>query len=145
MRAFSADGLDNMHIPRAVEGIPTLLHLSLFLFFGGLVIFLFHIDREVFSSVVWWIGLFSMVYVSITVLPLIRHDSPYYAPLSTPAWFLYASIPYVTFKTLYLITAICYYGNPWTWTLARWAWERWNQTWARWRDLSPSEKRVDLS
>ncbi|KAN0116055.1 hypothetical protein V8E52_006361, partial [Russula decolorans] len=41
MRAFFADGLDNMHVPWAVEGLPTLLHLSLFLFFGGLVIFLF--------------------------------------------------------------------------------------------------------
>ena len=109
MRAVFADGLDKMHIPWAVEGLPTLLHLSLFLFFGGLVIFLFHVDREVFGSVVWWIGLFSMVYVSITLLPLIRHDSPYYAPLSTPAWFLYASIPYGTFKILYLITTTLFF------------------------------------
>jgi hypothetical protein len=39
MRAFFADGVDKMHIPWAVEGLPTLLHLSLFLFFGGLAIF----------------------------------------------------------------------------------------------------------
>ncbi|KAF8494150.1 hypothetical protein F5888DRAFT_1805738 [Russula emetica] len=109
MRAFFADGLDEMHVPWAVEGLPTLLHLSLFLFFGGLVIFLFHVDREVFGPVVWWIGLFSMVYVSITLLPLIRRDSLYYAPLSTPAWFLYAGIPYVTFKILLSITKARYY------------------------------------
>ncbi|KAF8471368.1 hypothetical protein DFH94DRAFT_612612, partial [Russula ochroleuca] len=48
MRAFFADGVDKMHIPWAVEGLPTLLHLSLFLFFGGLVIFLFNIDHTVF-------------------------------------------------------------------------------------------------
>ena len=104
MREFFADGLDEMHVPWAVEGLPTLLHLSLFLFFAGLVIFLFHVDREVFGLVVWWIGLFSMVYVSITLLPLIRHDSPYHAPLSTPAWFLYAGIPYLTFKILASVT-----------------------------------------
>jgi hypothetical protein len=100
MRAFFANGVDKMHIPWAVEGLPTLLHLSLFLFFGGLVIFLFNVDQEVFTCVVWWIGLFSMVYGLITLLPLIRQDSPYYAPLSIPAWFLYASIQYVTFKVL---------------------------------------------
>ncbi|KAF8475257.1 hypothetical protein DFH94DRAFT_603116, partial [Russula ochroleuca] len=41
IRAFFADGVDKMHMPWAVEGLPALLHLSLFLFFGGLVIFLF--------------------------------------------------------------------------------------------------------
>ncbi|KAH9987584.1 hypothetical protein BJV77DRAFT_927043, partial [Russula vinacea] len=82
MRAFFANGVDKMHIPWAVEGLPTLLHLSMFLFLGGLVIFLFHIDHAVFSSVMWWIGLFSIVYGLITVLPIVRHDSPYYAPLS---------------------------------------------------------------
>jgi hypothetical protein len=100
MRAFFADGVDKMHIPWAVEGLPTLLHLSLFLFFGGLVIFLFNIDQEVFTGVVWWIGLFSTVYGLITLLPLIRHNSPYYAPLSTPVWFLYASVQYLAFKAL---------------------------------------------
>ena len=44
-----------------------------------------------------------MVYGLITLLPLIRQDSPYYTPLSKPAWFLYASIPYVTFKVLAFI------------------------------------------
>jgi Family of unknown function (DUF6535) len=100
MRAFFANGADKMHIPWAVEGLPTLLHLSLFLFFGGLMIFLFNVDQEVFTYVVLWIGLFSMVYGLITLLPLIRQDSPYYTPLSIPAWFTYASIQYVTFKVL---------------------------------------------
>jgi hypothetical protein len=101
MRAFFANGVDKMHIPWAVEGLPTLLHLSLFLFLGGLVIFLFNVDHAVFSSVMWWIGLFSIVYGLITVLPIFRHDSPYYAPLSRPAWFLYAGMNYVPFKVLH--------------------------------------------
>ena len=97
MRAFFANGVEEMHIPWAVEGLPALLHLSLFLFFGGLAIFLFNIDHEVFICVVWWIGLFSVVYVSVTMLPLIRHDSPYFTPLSIPAWIPYAIIHYATF------------------------------------------------
>ena len=99
-RAFFANGVEKMHTPWAVEGLPALLHLSLFLFFGGLAIFLFNVDHEVFICVVSWIGLFSAVYVLITMLPLIRLDSPYYTPLSIPAWFPYATIHYATFAFL---------------------------------------------
>ena len=104
MHAFFADGVDKMHILWAVEGLPMLLHLALFLFLGGLVIFLFNVDQEVFRFVVWWIGLFTLVYGLITLLPFIRHNSPFYGPLSLLAWFLYASIPYVTFTVLSFIS-----------------------------------------
>jgi hypothetical protein len=146
MRAFFADGLDEMHVPWAVEGLPTLLHLSLFLFFGGLVIFLFHIDHEVFGSVIWLIVLFSMLYVSITLLPLIRHDSPYCAPLSTPAWFLYSGIPYATFKILFEIITTCYESIPSSWTWAQWAqtWDRFNSISGHWENLSDRYRRSML-
>ena len=100
MRAYFAEGADKMHIPWAVEGLPMLLHLSVFLFLGGLVIFLFNVDHSVFNSVIWWTGAFSMVYVLITVMPIVRHNSPYYAPLSQPAWYLYTGMKYVIFKVL---------------------------------------------
>ena len=100
MRAYFANGVDKIHILGVVEGLPSLLHLSLSLFLVGLVIFLYNVNQEVFSCVFGWIGLFSIVYGLITLLPLIRQDSPYYTPLSMPAWLLYTSIPYVTFKVL---------------------------------------------
>ena len=103
MRAYFVNGVDKMRIPLAVEGLPTLLHLSLFLFFVGLSIFLFNVHQEVFIFVVSWIGFFSTVYGLITLLPLIRHDSPYNTPLSTPAWFLYARILDITLKVLTFI------------------------------------------
>ena len=102
MREFFANGVDKMHVPWAVEGLPTLLHLSLFLFFGGLGIFLFNVDQEVFTFVVSWIGIFSVVYGLVTLLPLIQHDSPYNTPLSLPTWFLCTRIPHVT---VHLLTA----------------------------------------
>jgi hypothetical protein len=107
MRAFFAGGIDKMHISWAVEGLPMLLHLSLFLFFGGLAIFLFDVDREVFGYVICWIGLFLMVYGMITLLPLIREDSPYNSPLSGPAWLLHATVTYVTLKILFFIILVC--------------------------------------
>jgi hypothetical protein len=103
MRAFFANGLEKTHIAWVVEGLPTLVHLSLFLFFAGLAIFLFNINHEVFISVVWWIALFSIVYGLITVMPIVRHDSPFFSPLSLSAWFLYASISYLSFKALFSI------------------------------------------
>jgi hypothetical protein len=119
MRAFFAGSVDKMHIPLAVEGLPTLLHLSLFLFFGGLATFLFDVDREVFIYVVWWIGLFSLVYGMITLLPIVRHDSTYYSPLSTPTWMLYTGIAFITFKILASITYRLRWGSHWIWKLYR--------------------------
>jgi hypothetical protein len=98
MHAFFAEGADKMHISWAVEVLPTMLHVSVFLFFGGLVVFLINLDHQVFSSVVWWIGLFTILYGSITLMPIVRHDSPYCAPLSRFAWFLYASTRHVYIK-----------------------------------------------
>ena len=91
-----------MHVPWAVEGLPTLLHLSLFLFFGGLAIFLFNVDQEVFTCVLLWIVFFSIVYGLVTLLPLIRHDSPYNTPLSITARFFYARIRFLYFRIQYM-------------------------------------------
>ena len=113
MRAFFAEGVDKMHIRWAVEVLPTLQHLSLFLFFGELVIYLFNMDQEVFLCVVWWIGLFSTAYGLITLLPLIRHNSPYNSPLSQPTWFLYSSVKYVTVTVVSFIASWC--GSRQTW------------------------------
>ena len=112
MRAFFAEGVDRMRISWAVEGLPMLLHLSLFLFFWGLAIFLFKMDHEVFSYVISWIGLFFLVYGFITLLPIFRHDSPYHSPLSTPAWFLYSSIHHATFKIFAFINRRDF-RSPW--------------------------------
>ena len=109
MRAFFADGVDKLHIPWAVEGLPALLHLSLFLFFSGVLIFLFNINHTVFLWVIWSVGVSLMMYGWITVLPIFRHDSPYYAPLSGSVWFLYTSIPYALFKVLaYFASMDCF-------------------------------------
>jgi hypothetical protein len=74
MRTFFADGVDSMHIPWAVEGLLTLLHLSL-------------------SPLLWRTGHFS-----VTSRSRSRHDRPYNSPLSATAWFLCTSIQYVSFK-----------------------------------------------
>jgi Family of unknown function (DUF6535) len=110
IRAFFANGIDKLHFPLAVEALPTLLHVSLFLFFSGLLVFLFNINHTVFSFVVWWVGLSGGVYGCITLMPIFRHDSPYYAPLSLSAWFLYSGVSYGVFRVLVFITSSDYFS-----------------------------------
>lgn len=100
IRAFFANGVDKLHFPWVVEALPILLHLSLSLFLAGLLIFLFNVNHNVFNAVVGWVALFVGVYACITFMPIFRHDSPFYAPLSSTAWFLYAGTLYAVFGIL---------------------------------------------
>ena len=98
VRAFFANGVHELHVPWAVEALPALVHLSLFLFFVGLLIYLFNIHHAVFSAVLSWVALLSLAYGCITLMPIFRKDSPYYAPLSSTAWFLYYSALYAVLE-----------------------------------------------
>jgi len=100
IRAFFSEGVEKLHLPRAVEALPTLLHLSLFLFFAGLLVFLSNIHHTVFTAAAWWIGLCVAMYTCITFLPIFRHDSPYYAPLSDSAWYFVSGTLFLFFRTL---------------------------------------------
>ncbi|KAN0140519.1 hypothetical protein V8E53_001728 [Lactarius tabidus] len=86
IRAFFAEGVEKCLLPWTVETLPTLLHLSLFLFFAGLVVFLCNVNFTIFKLVLSWVGLCTTLYGCITCMPIIRHDSPYRTPLSLPAW-----------------------------------------------------------
>jgi hypothetical protein len=97
-RAFFAKGVEKFHVPWAVDALPTLVHLALFIFLAGLLIYLSNIHHTVFSVVVCWVALLSTVYGFITFMPVIRCDSPYYSPLSLPVRYLYAAISYIVLK-----------------------------------------------
>ena len=82
IRAFYRHGVEKLHIPLAIELLPALLHISLFLFFAGLSVFLFGVHRTIFKVVTAWIALCGFVYGFLTLLPTIYKSSPYSAPLS---------------------------------------------------------------
>ena len=100
IRAFFSEGVDKCLLPWAVEILPTLLHISLFLFFAGLVVFLCHVNLTIFKLVFSWVGLCTALYGSITCMPIFRHDSPYYTPLSSPAWHIINGIPFLVYRFL---------------------------------------------
>ncbi len=72
-----------------------LLHISLFLFFAGLVIFLRSVDLSIFKLVLSWVGVCTALYGCITIMPIFQHDSPYYTPLSLLAWHIGTTTLYI--------------------------------------------------
>jgi hypothetical protein len=111
IRAFFSEGVDKLHLPWAVETLPFLIHLSLFLFFAGLLVFLLNVNHTVFSVAVWWVGLCTATYISITFMPLFRRDSPYYAPLSSLTWFLITGLLTLLCQFLSWLSRFAYFGR----------------------------------
>ena len=106
IRAFFSEGVDKRLLPWAVDALPTLLHVSLFLFFAGLVVFLCSVNLTIFKLVLSWVGLCTALYGFITCMPIIRHDSPYYTPLSLPTWHIVTGILFFTYRFLRWFTSV---------------------------------------
>jgi Family of unknown function (DUF6535) len=100
IRAFFVHGVEKLGFTRVVEAIPALIYLSLFLFFAGLLIYLFNVNHTVFCAVAWSVAASAATYLLITFMPILWLDSPYYAPLSSLAFRVHAGIFGPTFLIL---------------------------------------------
>ena len=110
IRAFLSEGVEKLLLPWTVETLPALLHISLFLFFAGLVVFLSNANLTIFKLVLSWVGFCTALYGCITVMPLFRRDSPYHTPLSLPAWHIVTGIPFLTFRALRKLALLKYFS-----------------------------------
>jgi len=84
--AYLYQGLQKFGMATVVEAIPLLLHISLLLFFAGLVEFY----RPV-NSIISYLALATLavcvgLYTLTTFLPIFYHDCPYRTPLSNVWW-----------------------------------------------------------
>jgi hypothetical protein len=86
IRAYIFEGINRFGMARAVATMPTLLHISVFLFFAGLVEFLFPIYATVAYTTFGSIMAFALAYTTLTVLPNIYLNCPYGTPLSGFTW-----------------------------------------------------------
>ncbi|KAF7343206.1 hypothetical protein MVEN_01751800 [Mycena venus] len=82
-------GMQRFGMHTIVGFIPLLLHVSLLLFFAGLVAFLRPINQVMVIVAALMLGLISTIYLCLTILPIISSDAPYRTPLSNVAWGLY--------------------------------------------------------
>ncbi|KAF8493452.1 hypothetical protein F5888DRAFT_827731 [Russula emetica] len=89
-------GMKKYRMHLAVETAPTLLHLSVFLFFIGLVVFFFTIFKMVAVVILISVGVFGLAYFALTILPCLDHSCPYRTPMSSLWWYLWhTSLSYV--------------------------------------------------
>jgi len=118
-RAFFSGAVNGFPVILAVEWLRVMIHISLFLFFAGLTIFLLNTNITVFGIVVWWMALSAIAYMCITCLPIFHPNTPCYTPLSLIIGFLYTGVPYLVFKTLsslfvtnqYFEESMCHYHH----------------------------------
>jgi hypothetical protein len=73
------------------------LHLSLFLFMAGVLIYFFEINNAVFYGLVWWIPIIIIPYAFLTVAPIFYPDMLWYTPFSPLALYAYLGFPYALF------------------------------------------------
>ena len=87
IRTFLFEGIKRFHVRWVVENISLLLHAAIFLFFAGLVEFLFAINDEVARVVVAVIGFFAALYFILTSLPVLSPQCPFWTPLTAVLWY----------------------------------------------------------
>ncbi|KAF8055853.1 hypothetical protein FPV67DRAFT_1787973 [Lyophyllum atratum] len=86
MRAFLFEGSEKWKMDAIVEYIPILLHVSLFLFFAGLCIFLLPISIPVAGVVIGVVVCCLTFYGFATLSPFVDLSAPYETPLSGILW-----------------------------------------------------------
>jgi hypothetical protein len=107
LRSFFAGGVVKMRVSWAVESLSVLVHLSLFLFFSGLIIFLHNVNQNVCLSVIWCVGIFLTVYGCFTIMPMFLPESPYNTPLTLPAVVIVCITGYIVCTTLICALYYC--------------------------------------
>ncbi|KAI0316333.1 hypothetical protein OF83DRAFT_1084329 [Amylostereum chailletii] len=91
LRAFLFAGVKRFRLPTVTSALPFLLHISVFLFFSGIVEFLWPINRALSIFTLAIVGIVGSIYAILTILPLFILDCPYHTPL-TPAVWPFASV-----------------------------------------------------
>ena len=130
VRSFFAEGVNKHHLSTVVEALPTLIHLSVSLFFAGLAVFQWNVNLTIFKVVLSWIGIYTALYGSITLIPIFQHNSPYYSPLTPlarPVVFVIVFVFGFFYYCLYLLVSLCslccqhccgqahIFGHPYSW------------------------------
>ncbi|KAG5639543.1 hypothetical protein H0H81_012214 [Sphagnurus paluster] len=84
--AYLYQGLEKFKMAALVEAIPMLLHISLLLFFAGLVQFLRPVNMVLSYLTLAILIICLMLYALATIIPVFRRDCPYQTPLSGMWW-----------------------------------------------------------
>ncbi|KAJ7916319.1 hypothetical protein B0H13DRAFT_371963 [Mycena leptocephala] len=84
--SYLYSGLKRFRMHAIVDLIPLLLHMSLLLFFAGLVVFLYPINWAMMLIAASLLSIVSSVYAALTIMPLLIANCPCRTPLSGVLW-----------------------------------------------------------
>ncbi|KAN0130539.1 hypothetical protein V8E53_011625, partial [Lactarius tabidus] len=88
IREYFYQGARKFGLFGLAELLPSLLIISVLLFFAGLVVFAFLGNHTVAKFTLAIVGFCFLSYISFTLMPLVFHDCPYWTPLTTVLWFV---------------------------------------------------------
>ncbi|KAI0309707.1 hypothetical protein OF83DRAFT_1273023, partial [Amylostereum chailletii] len=88
IRIFLYNGIESSGVKAVAAAIPTLLHIAVFLFVGGMYDFLISSNRVVAFLSIGALCVFVGTYLALSVIPLGDLSSPYQTPLSSALWAL---------------------------------------------------------
>ncbi|KAJ7595309.1 hypothetical protein C8J56DRAFT_922079 [Mycena floridula] len=105
VRQYLYQGIVRFRMLEVVEAIPFLLHISLFLFFAGLCVYLYPINRIIGALCIFIFLVCLILYLIPSLTPIIERSCPYRTPLTTIFWRLLQSLPdslgrYEAFKSI---------------------------------------------
>ncbi|KAH9054978.1 hypothetical protein EDB87DRAFT_1688618 [Lactarius vividus] len=101
IREYFSRGARRFRIIGLVEALPFLILISVVLFFAGLVVFAFLVNHIVAYITLGIVGFCFLSYITLTLMPLIFHDCPYYTPFTSLLWYSAQIIPFFFFSVLY--------------------------------------------
>ena len=92
IRQYLHEGSDGWYMPIVAEAVPGILHVSVFLFFVGLVDFVLKINTTVGLTTAAPIGICGLFYIFTTFAPVIYPQSPYQNCFSGFTWYLFQTL-----------------------------------------------------
>ena len=101
IREFFSRGVRKFVVIGIIDLLPFLFSVSIFLFFAGLVVFAFLANQTVAYFTLAIVGILSLSYISLSLMPFIFHDCPYYTPLTPVLWSCLQIVGRSFFSTLH--------------------------------------------
>ena len=87
VRLFMFLGTETYKMRNIVQMAFSLLHISVYLFFGGLVIIFHSVHKNVSIAVDVAVGLFGLAYLVLSIFPCLDVQCPYRTPVSYILWY----------------------------------------------------------
>ena len=86
VRTYLFQGVLRFRLDAVANAVPFLLHASVFLFFAGLVEFLFQVNNALAYALLGVVFFGGKLYFILTILPFFNRNCPYMTPMSGPLW-----------------------------------------------------------